>query len=79
MKVNRAFFMNAFKLVGRWTSSDQYVIQLFQEMWVLFYLTYQDIDRLIHEYMVPKSKVVDYNASDVYLDLSYEALSSFEF
>jgi hypothetical protein len=29
--------------------------------------------------MVPKSKVVDYNASDVYLDLSYEALSSFEF
>jgi hypothetical protein len=28
-----------------------------------------------HEYMIPKSKVVDYNASEVYLDLSYETLS----
>jgi hypothetical protein len=32
-----------------------------------------------HEYMVPKSKVVDYNGNEIYLDLSYETLSSFEF
>jgi hypothetical protein len=32
-----------------------------------------------HGYMVPKSKVVDYNGNEIYLDLSYEALSSFEF
>ena len=32
-----------------------------------------------HEYMVPKSKVVDCNRNEIYLDISYDMLSSFEF
>jgi hypothetical protein len=32
-----------------------------------------------HEYMVPKSKVIDYDGNEIYLDISYDMLSSFEF
>jgi hypothetical protein len=32
-----------------------------------------------HEYMVPKSKVVHYNGNEIYLDIPYDVLSSFEF
>jgi hypothetical protein len=32
-----------------------------------------------HEYMIPKSKVADYNGNEIYLDVSYDMLSSFEF
>jgi hypothetical protein len=29
--------------------------------------------------MIPKSKVADYNGNEIYLDVSYDMLSSFEF
>jgi hypothetical protein len=32
-----------------------------------------------HEYVVPKSKVVHYNGNEIYLDIPYDVLSSFEF
>jgi hypothetical protein len=32
-----------------------------------------------HEYMIPKSKVADYNGNEIYLDIPYDMLSSFEF
>jgi hypothetical protein len=32
-----------------------------------------------HEYMIPKSKVVEYDVNEIYLDISYDMLSSFEF
>ena len=33
----------------------------------------------LHEYMVPKSKVDRYDGSDVYLNIPYSLLSSFDF
>jgi hypothetical protein len=32
-----------------------------------------------HEYVVPKSKVIHYNGNEIYLDIPYYMLSSFEF
>ena len=32
-----------------------------------------------HEYMIPKSKVVHYNGNEIYPDIPYDVLSSFEF
>ena len=32
-----------------------------------------------HEYMIPKSKVVEYNGNEIYLDIPYDMLSGFEF
>jgi len=32
-----------------------------------------------HEFMIPKSKVADYNGNEIYLDIPYDMLSSFEF
>jgi hypothetical protein len=32
-----------------------------------------------HDYMIPKSKVVEYNGNEIYLDILYDMLSSFEF
>ena len=32
-----------------------------------------------HEYIIPKSKVVEYNGNEIYQDISYDMLSSFEF
>ena len=31
------------------------------------------------QYMVPKSKVADYNGNEIYLDIPYDMLSNFEF
>jgi hypothetical protein len=38
-----------------------------------------DGDIKSREYVVPKSKVIHYNGNEIYLDISYYMLSSFEF